>query len=318
MNFTRRGIVLTPTDLNGIAVQWVDRMAAASLNVLGLHGGIDECVRFIHGDEGRACLDAAESAGIDVEYELHALGWLLPRGMFPDHPEWFRMDEHGDRVSDANMCASSAEALEYVGARGVELARMLTPTTNRYYYWADDAKPWCACEACREYTASDQNLLMTNALALALTDVRPEARMGYLAYYNAIEPPTRVRPADGMFLEYAPIMRNSAVPLDDLTDAKNVEHADNLRRLVETFDTFDMGDAHILEYWVDASRFSGWKRPSVRIPFDADVIEQDARFYASLGFRSATSFGVFLDADYDRMHGPPPIREYGEALARVP
>lgn len=316
MNFKRRGIVLTPTDLNGIALQWVDRMAEASLNVLGISGGVDECVRFINGDEGVACLDAAESAGIEIEYEMHALGWLLPRDMIDDHPDWFRVDECGDRVSDANMCPSSADALRYVGERGVALSRMLTSTTNRYYYWADDAKPWCACEGCRDYTASDQNLLVTNALATALTEARPGAKMGYLAYYNAIEPPTRVRPVDGMFLEYAPIMRNSAVPLDDPADPKNVEHAANLRRLVETFDTLDMAEAHVLEYWVDASRFSDWKRPSVRIPFDADVIEQDARFYASLGFRSATSFGVFLDADYDRMHGPPPIREYGEALRR--
>jgi hypothetical protein len=293
-------------------------MADASLNVLGIHGGIDECVRFINGNEGTACLDAAKSAGIEVEYELHALGWLLPRAIFGEHPEWFRLDEHGERVADANMCASSAEALQYVGERGVELSDMLTPTTNRYYYWADDAKPWCACEGCREYSASDQNLLVTNALTTALTWTKPGAKMAYLAYHNAIEPPTRVQPVTGQFLEYAPIMRNSAVPLDDPSDPKNVEHAENLRCLVATFDTVGgMADAHVLEYWVDASRFSDWKRPSVRIPFDADVIEQDARYYASLGFRSATSFGVFLDAEYDRMHGPPPIREYGEALTRV-
>ena len=314
MSFTRRGIVLTPTDLNGIALQWIDRMAEGSLNVLGISGGVDECVQFIHSDEGTACLDAAKAAGIEIEYEMHALWWLLPRDMFGERPEWFRMDEDGERTSDANMCPSSTEALQYVGGRAVELSRMLPSTTGRHYYWADDAKPWCACEACSDYTASDQNLLVTNAMAEALTNARPEARMGYLAYYNAIEPPTRVQPVDGLLLEYAPIMRNSAVPLDDPSDPKNVEHADNLRRLV---DMFDMTDAHVLEYWVDASRFSDWKRPSVRIPFDADVIAQDARFYASLGFDSATSFGVFLDADYDRMHGQPPIREYGEALLRA-
>ena len=53
--------------------------------------------------------------------------------MFSDHPDWFWVDESGERVADANMCASSAEALAYVGERGVELSRMLTPTTGRYY-----------------------------------------------------------------------------------------------------------------------------------------------------------------------------------------
>jgi hypothetical protein len=37
-------------------------------------------------------------------------------------------------------------------------------------------------------------------------------------------------------------------------------------------------------------------------------------FYAGLGFHSATSFGVFLDAEYFAAYGIPPVGAYGRAL----
>ena len=44
----------------------------------------------------------------------------------------------------------------------------------------------------------------------------------------------------------------------------------------------------------------------------------DLAFYAALGFRSATTFGVFLDTDYFAAYGPPPVAEYGHALRDGP
>jgi hypothetical protein len=44
------------------------------------------------------------------------------------------------------------------------------------------------------------------------------------------------------------------------------------------------------------------------------VLAADLAFYASLGFRSVTTFGVYLDAEYFAMHGVPPVSEYGRAL----
>jgi hypothetical protein len=72
----------------------------------------------------------------------------------------------------------------------------------------------------------------------------------------------------------------------------------------------------VLEYWLDASRFSGWKRPAVKLPFNAEAFERDVRFYVGRGFERVTSFGVFLDAEYVGLHGLPPIADYGCILSR--
>jgi hypothetical protein len=314
MPFDRRGIVLAPSDLDGLTERWLDWMSEGRLNVLGLHSGVEGLVEFVDSPEGSRCLASARSRGIAVEFEIHALGQLLPGSLFAARPDWFRANDDGDRVADANFCVSNDEALGYVAEQAVAVAKRLPSETNLYYLWADDAQPWCRCDMCRELSPSDQNLIAMNAMANALHGYDHNARLAYLAYWNTLTPPTVVRPSAHIFLEYAPIKRNSAKSLDDPDDAANAEHADNLRRLVKAF---DMTDAKVLEYWMDASRYSNWRRPSVKIPFDGDVWRRDATFYASLGFRSATSFGVFIDAEYVERFGTPPVTEYGRMLAEA-
>ena len=63
------------------------------------------------------------------------------------------------------------------------------------------------------------------------------------------------------------------------------------------------------------SRFSGWKRPAVRLPWRRDVLEADLAAYGSRGIRHVTTFAVYVDAEYRRLYGEPAfIREYGDAL----
>lgn len=314
MSFERRGMVLAPSDLAGIEGRWLDWMSEGSLNVLGLHSGVDGLIQFVESPEGSRCLSEARSRGIEIEFEIHAIGQLLPRSLFGERSDWFRANDDGARIADANFCVSNADALSYVAAQAAVVASRLRSDTNLYYLWADDALPWCRCEACRDLSPSDQNLTAVNAMANALSRLDSDARLAYLAYWNTLTPPTSVQPESNVFLEYAPIKRNSAKPLDDPDDPDNAEHADNLQRLVKAF---DMSDAKVLEYWMDASRYSNWRRPSVKAPFYGDVFRRDAAFYASLGFRSATSFGVFMDADYFARYGAPPVAEYGRILAEV-
>src|SRR2546427_3787245 len=136
MTFERRGLVFTPRDLEGPA--WVPLLAEAGLNLVGLHGHVDEVMAFIGSPAGQRFLEEAEAGGLAREYELHAMSWLLPRERFAEHPEWFRMDRHGERRPDANLCPAHPEALAAVAARAVELAERLPPSTERYYFWPDD------------------------------------------------------------------------------------------------------------------------------------------------------------------------------------
>jgi hypothetical protein len=307
--FERRGIVFTPGDLDG--PDWVPLLAGAGLNLVALHGGVDEVVAFTKSASGRRFLAEAEAAGLAREYELHAMSWLLPRELFAEHADWFRMDRHGERQADANLCPSHPGALAQVTARAVELAERLPPSTDRYYFWPDDAGAWCHCEACRAVTPSDQQVLVMNAVVGALQTIRREARLSCLAYANCLPAPAAVTPAPGLFLEYAPIMRCYRHALADPTCALNREHAAGLPPLLNQF---GLEGAQVLEYWLDASMFSGWRRPARPVPLRPELLTADLQFYAGLGFRSATTFGVFLDAEYFAAYGAPPVEAYGQAL----
>lgn len=312
MTFTRRGMVFTPGDLYGPA--WVPLMARSGLNLVALHGGVEEVLEFIESRTGRRFLAEVDAAGMDHEFELHAMSWLLPRDRFSEHPDWFRMDRHGERRADCNLCPSHPEALTCVARRSVELAERLPPSTHWYYFWPDDDGGWCHCDRCRSLGPSDQQLLVMNTILTALRAVRPDARLSCLAYLQCRPAPTTIVPAAGLFLEYAPIRRCYRHPLSDPECALNREHAEELPALLERFGT---DGAQVLEYWLDSSMFSEWRRPARVVPFRPEVLEADLQFYSELGFRSVTTFGVFLDAYYFATHGTPPVIAYGQALKGV-
>ena len=155
----RRGIIIHPEELD---VTWPDRLKAAGLNVLGLHpvGGQEACASLERAlyhrllPETRRLFSQFNRMGIEVEYEAHAMSWLLPRALFASAPHWFRMNEAGERVADYNLCPSQPEALDFVARRAEFLARMLDTGSDRYFLWLDDVSGGkCHCEKCAALSA---------------------------------------------------------------------------------------------------------------------------------------------------------------------
>ena len=275
--FAARGLVLSPSDFT--LPDWPERMSEARLNVIGLHvtGGPPSILTsFVATEAGQALLDRFHVLRIEIEYELHALVELLPRGLFSNNPELFRMNEDGERVPDWNLCPTSSTALSIVGENAVRLSKVLTPTTHRYYLWSDDGKPWCHCPNCRGLNDADQMLLTTNAILKALRGWDPQARIAGLAYHSTLTPPTSVRPDEGVFLEFAPIERRWDRPITDRTVESHARLMDALDAAIETYGMDE--HAQVLEYWMDASRHSQWKRPAVPIPWHPEVLAADLQF----------------------------------------
>ena len=74
----------------------------------------------------------------------------------------------------------------------------------------------------------------------------------------------------------------------------------------------------MLEYWLDSSRFSKWKRPAVRIPWSREVFAADLDAYGGRGIPHVTTFACYIDTEYVRAYGDPPLDEYGELLKNWP
>ena len=312
-----RGIIIHAQDAGDY---WADRLEKSGLNVVGIHpaGGHDahrsmeECIRLMQTSDWAKFTSRMEKAGIAVEYEMHALSWILERERFEKQPEWFRMDEKGERTADFNLCASNPEALEYVAQRTAMLASLLNTGVSRYFYWLDDVTGCaCHCAECRRLSPSDQQLKVVNAMLAGLRRVNPQARLCYIAYHDAMDVPRVVEPLDGVFLEYAPINRDFHRPINDPACEKNRQETRSLRELIAFFGT---KNSRVLEYWMDNSLYSNWTRPPKPFALDEDVMKADVDFYRSLGFETITSFGCFLGPDYEERYGKPPLKRYGELL----
>ena len=313
--FLTRGVVITTEDLT--LNNWPERARIAGLTTVGLHAPKSPrlLVKYMNSDAGHKFLDTCRRLGLAVEYELHAMQDLLPRELFDKAPELFRMDEKGQRVREWNLCVHSERAMQTVSENAVELAKVLRPTTGRYFYWGDDGCPWCRCRQCAGLSDSDQSLLVAGRILEAMRRVDAKAQVAYLAYDNTLPPPKQIKPKAGVFLEYAPIHRRYDVPFEQAGDAKSRQQFEMLDANLEVF---GRTNAQALEYWLDASLFSKWKKPAVKVLFDPKVLAADLNTYGRRGIRHVTTFAVYIDADYVSRHGEPPLKEYGEQLRRSP
>lgn len=153
-----------------------------------------------------------------------------------------------------------------------------------------------------------------NRILRALRGVDPKAQVAHLAYLNTLGPPKNVKPDQGIFLEYAPIKRRYDMPFERQQDP---QRADGLHALDANLKVFPKDTAQVLEYWLDVSRFSRWKRPGVKLPWNRDVFLADIETYRKRGIRHITTFAAWIDADYkDRFGALDFITQYGAGLLR--
>jgi len=315
--FLTRGVVLLPQDI--LTGNWLNMAKASRLTTIATHVRPAEVARFMQTVQGRGFLDECRAFGIHVEHELHAVGELLPRELFADDPSMFRMNEQGQRTPDSNLCVHSSPALEVICRNALAVAETLRPTTGRYFFWADDASPMCRCPQCGKLSDSEQTLILENEIIRALRRSDPRATLAHLAYHNTLAPPVQIKPERGVFLEFAPIQRSYHVPLRCqeacASDPKRTAHAGLIAALEGNLEVFGREGAQVLEYWLDVSLFSDWKREkTIALPWDQRVFEQDLETYAHYGIRHITSFACWADGNYVARFGEPPVQEYGDAL----
>ncbi len=226
-----------------------------------------------------------------------------------EHYSWFRENENSVRVNDYNMCFTNQKALEYIKKRAKVLAEELPGNTNRYFIWMDDVggDAFCHCENCSKLSWSDQYLTWCNMVLTGLLEVNPRAELCYIAYQKTIIPPKTVKPLDGIFLEFAPIHRDSFIEISNTNCKANKEEISGVRDLIEFF---GKEKSQVLEYWIDNTRFSEFIEPYRKMQFDSEIMRRDMEFYKELGFRNFTSFACAIDLEYSKRYGDFDLSDY--------
>lgn len=167
-----RGVVLYPFDLT--LSDWPRLAQEAGLTTIALHAAVrtDVLVNHVRSDAGQRFLRECRRRKLHVEYELHAMGDLLSREYACKDTTLFRQNKEGARVTDFNCCPSSQAALDLIGQKALEIAKVLKPTSHRYFYWPDDGREWCSCDRCRGFPRSHPEALRGNLSAADAQDAR--------------------------------------------------------------------------------------------------------------------------------------------------
>lgn len=119
---------------------------------------------------------------------------LVPKSLFSEHPEYFAMDENGNRHTD-HVCMTNPDVLELVVKNCREIMTNATNGAKFIHIGQDDNINYCHCENCEalyeKYGAvSAPTLIFTNNLADILGPEFPDYTFTFYAYNETDRPPT--------------------------------------------------------------------------------------------------------------------------------
>jgi Domain of unknown function (DUF4838) len=287
-----RCLVLGHDSFLAQAEQWVIWAAQNRLSAIFIHSTPGEpalgACRLRSWQRRRAALlPLIRERGLELELGGHAMGALVPRRLFRSQPELFRFDG-ARRTPDHNLCASSPQALALLRAGGAAFFRA-HPDADTYHLWPADLRDggWCACPTCADLSPSDQALIAVNALAEALAEVRPTARISHLAYHDTDPAPAKVAPLPNVSLLYAPRPRSYAHGIGDPSSPLNRPFAASLAANLAAFTGGADADhppppptTHhpaVFEYYLDGILFKGLA------PMLGATMQADMRHYRAAG-----------------------------------
>ena len=233
------------------------------------------------------CLPLAEELGLRLETGGHGLKELMPRELFNETPDLFRMfqpeDFGGQRLADSNCCITHPRTKQIIQENYRKRLEGLSGV-HALHCWADDlpAGGWCLCPSCRALTPSDQALLAMRHLAEVAADTT--VRVPVIAYHDTIFPGSMIEPTKECFLLFAPRERCYGHALDDESCARNRHYRKALDAWIERFNGVD--DAHTFEYYFDQILFRGL------YPFLPSTIIEDMRVYEAAGITAHMSLQV--------------------------
>lgn len=119
---------------------------------------------------------------------------LVPDSLFSTHPEYFAMDENGNRHTD-HVCMSNPDILPIAIENARAAIEKSTNGAKFLHIGQKDNSNYCHCDTCEalyaQYGAvSAPTLIFTNKLAEALEDEYPEFTFTFYAYGETDRPPT--------------------------------------------------------------------------------------------------------------------------------
>lgn len=224
-----------------------------------------------------AVRETCKQFGMVLEVGGHGLSRLLPRALFKDMPDAFRMKD-GKRTPDHNLDPLNEAGMAIVRENALAWFKQ-NEGADIYHLWPDDIPGggWSHSPECRNLSASDQALIATNALATELTKVDPDAEISHIAYHDTEPAPQAAKPDANVSLLWAPRMRSYAHDAFDETSTVNQRYPSELHANVQLFTKARARPTRVFEYYLDTILFKSVLPPLV------EIMARDAVGYRDVG-----------------------------------
>lgn len=118
-----------------------------------------------------------EKRGIILNMGEHSGRYFFPLSYFDDHPEWFALNQDGERWRK-QICYSNEEAVAVLADNYVRYLEK-HPEVDIIGTWPEDGYGFCQCEKCRQPGVI---LKAINAVAERIERARPDVTVEYLSY----------------------------------------------------------------------------------------------------------------------------------------
>ena len=271
--FPKRILFYWPNNYSSV-VDWIDFSAKVRLNRVAFHYTWPAFDWYLLLQS--KLVPELQKRGMEIEVGGHFLSTFMPRTLFPQRPDWFRMNERGKRVNDFNLNPFNQEALDHLAAGAIQYLRQM-PEASLFHLWADDIEGggWSHEPGKEDYTPSDQALLVSNYLVKNLREKLPNADLAYLAYHDTVFPPRVVKPEAGLIYFYAPRERCYAHALNDPACDLNRKYAQALENGLPAFGS---ANAEVFEYYADQILYENMTNPPI-----PEVLSADLQYYHNLG-----------------------------------
>ena len=136
--------------------------------------------------------------------------FVSPDEYFKTHPEYFSMDENGNRVNDRQLCLTNSDVLRLVIA-GVKEWLESDPDANIVTVTQNDWQGGCLCDKCKAVCEEEGGafsgaiIRFVNAVAKEIKKEYPDVWIDTYAYQYTRSAPTKTKPADNVIVRLASI-----------------------------------------------------------------------------------------------------------------
>lgn len=173
------------------------------------------------------------------------LSWIEEKNYFKVHPEWFPMNEKGERYTHGQLCFSNHELRQELTKNAMEQLKREMERTGRddgvFSMTMNDIvyAEFCCCPKCREL-GKKYNQKGAGAFYEYLVEFCNEMKQRYpnvtvtsFAYLSSLAAPEGLALPDNLVVIFAPIYSNYISPLEEEKDQNTLKIVDGWKKLIK-------------------------------------------------------------------------------------